>query len=76
MFVHLDYRGKGISKTVLNELEKWAQDNGFKKAILETGTKQFEAIGLYQKSGYKKIDNYGQYAGIETSVCMLKELSK
>ncbi len=74
MFVERDYRGKGISKIILNELEKWAQESGYRKAVLETGTKQNEAIGLYQKSGYKKIDNYGQYAGVETSVCMLKEL--
>lgn len=74
MFVQRDYRGKGISKIVLNELEKWAQKSGYKKAVLETGTKQIEAVGLYQKSGYKIIDNYGQYTGVETSVCMLKEL--
>ncbi|MEJ2616680.1 MAG: GNAT family N-acetyltransferase [Ignavibacteriaceae bacterium] len=74
MFVQSNYRGKGISKIVLNELEKWAQESGFQKAVLETGTKQIEAVGLYQKSGYKIMDNYGQYAGIETSVCMRKEL--
>jgi putative acetyltransferase len=74
MFVHKNFRGKGISKILLNELEKWATENEFKKYVLETGTKQHEAIGLYQKSGYKKIDNYGQYTGIETSVCMMKEL--
>lgn len=76
MFVQKKFRGKGISKYLLNELEKWALENGFRKSILETGTKQHEAIGLYQKSGYRKIDNYGQYAGIETSICMMKELTK
>ncbi len=74
MFVKKDYRGRGISKIILTELEKRAVDQGFKKAILETGVKQVEAIGLYKKSGYKIIENYGQYAGIETSVCMLKDL--
>ena len=74
MFVRKEYRGKGTSKVVLNELESWAAGEGFKKAVLETGTKQNEAIGLYQKSGYKRIDNYGQYAGVETSICMIKEL--
>jgi len=73
MFVHKDFRGKGISKSILNELEKWAAEENFKKAVLETGTKQLEAIGLYSKHGYKRIDNYGQYAGLEYSVCMMKE---
>jgi len=62
MVVHKNFRGKGISKTLLNELEKWAIENEFKRTVLETGIKQHEAIGLYRKSGYKKIDNYGQYA--------------
>ncbi|MFZ0454938.1 MAG: GNAT family N-acetyltransferase [Ignavibacteriaceae bacterium] len=75
MFVHKDYRSKGISKFLLIELENWAMEKGFKKAVLETGTKQIEAIGLYQKSGYKRIDNYGQYAGIDSSVCMLKKFT-
>ena len=55
MFVHCNYRGKGISKIVLNKLEKLAQESGFKKDVLETGIKQTEAIELYQKSGYKKL---------------------
>jgi putative acetyltransferase len=58
MFVRKNNRGKGISKIVLNELEKWAAENKFKKAVLETGVKQSEAIGLYMNSGYKNIENY------------------
>jgi hypothetical protein len=42
--------------------------------VLETGKRQPEAIGLYEKSGYKAIPNYGQYAGVENSVCFEKEL--
>ena len=74
MFVLKDYRGKGISKNVLKELENWAVEEGFKKAVLETGVNQQEAIGLYSKSMYKRIDNYEPYTGLETSICMLKEL--
>lgn len=59
MFVSSAYRSKGISKLVLQELEKWARDLGYSKTILETGSKQFEAIGLYQKNGYTRIENYG-----------------
>lgn len=74
MFVKLDYRGKGISKLVLNELEKWALELGYENAVLETGMKQFEAIGLYSKCGYVKIENYGQYIGNNNSICMGKSL--
>ncbi|MFZ4783646.1 MAG: GNAT family N-acetyltransferase [Armatimonadaceae bacterium] len=72
MFVLPEYRGKGIAGAVLSELEQWAAELGYTRCILETGQMQPEAIRLYQKSGYSIIPNYGQYAGVENSVCMEK----
>lgn len=76
MFVRLEQRGKGVAVEILNELENWAIENGFKFAVLETGFNQPEAIRLYEKSGYKVIPNYGQYEGVENSVCMKKTLDR
>lgn len=75
MFVNKKYRGQGISKKILAELETWAKELGYNFALLETGYKQNEAIGLYERFGYKKTDNYDQYIGIETSICMKKKIS-
>ncbi|HVE59143.1 MAG TPA: GNAT family N-acetyltransferase [Pyrinomonadaceae bacterium] len=75
MFVRPEYRGKGVAGIVLKELENWAGEAGFEFAVLETGKKQPEAIRLYEKSGYALIPNYGQYAGIENSICMKKSLN-
>lgn len=72
MYVLNEERKKGIALKVLNELEVWSKELGFDSCILETGIMQPEAIGLYQKAGYKLIPNYGQYAGVENSVCMRK----
>lgn len=72
MFVRKEYRGKGISKLVLKELEAWACEKGFKTAVLETGIAQPEAIGLYVNGGYVKTENYGPYIGNKNSVCMTK----
>jgi GNAT superfamily N-acetyltransferase len=72
MFVPEKARSKGIATLVLRELEEWAKELGFNKCILETGLKQPEAIRLYEKNGYAKIPNYGQYAGTENSVCFEK----
>jgi GNAT superfamily N-acetyltransferase len=58
MYVKPDFRGKGLSKKILTELESWALASGFTKTILETGSKQTEAIGLYSKSGYIRIDKF------------------
>lgn len=74
MFVPMKLRGKGIASLVLNELEKWTIELDYKKCILETGKRQPEAIALYKKNGYLQIPNYGQYIGIENSVCFIKEL--
>jgi hypothetical protein len=59
---------------ILRELEQWAVELRFETCILETGTRQIEALKLYPKNGYKVVDNYGQYAGIENSVCFGKSL--
>jgi putative acetyltransferase len=75
MFVLPDKRRKGIASMVLQELEKWAKESGCKKCILETGKRQPEAIGLYKKNHYEIIQNYGQYAGMESSVCFEKNLT-
>ncbi|MBD3749401.1 MAG: GNAT family N-acetyltransferase [Sphingobacteriales bacterium] len=72
MYVKPEHRGKGIAFQVLVALEFWAKEVGFKKCILETGYQQPEAIALYKKSGYQIIPNYGQYAGVENSVCFAK----
>ena len=74
MFVRPENRGQGIAVEILKELENWAAGIGFKSAVLETGKKQPEAIRLYAKSGYELIPNYGQYEGLENSVCMKKSL--
>lgn len=72
MFVRENLRGRGIAGKVLVELETWAKELNFSECVLETGLKQPEAIRLYQKSSYEIIPNYGQYEGIENSVCMRK----
>lgn len=74
MYVPVSNRGKGIATKILAELEDWAKELGFSKCILETGKMQPEAIGLYKKNGYKITPNYGQYAGVENSVCFEKQV--
>ena len=74
MFVKDEYRSKGIATKVLIELENWTKELGFSKCILETGLAQPEAIHLYKKNNYGVIPNYGQYVGVDNSVCMEKVL--
>ena len=74
MYVKPESRGRRIAALVLAELESWAAELGFTKCILETGHKQPEAIALYRREGYSVIPNYGQYVGVDNSVCLKKTL--
>ena len=72
MFVLSEKRGKGIAQKILQELEFWAKELGYKKCVLETGKRQVEAVKFYTKFNYKIIENYGQYKGIDNSICFEK----
>lgn len=74
MYVPPHARKNGIATIVLSELENWMRELGYHRAILETGKMQPEAIALYTKNGYSVIPNFGQYAGVENSVCFEKAL--
>jgi putative acetyltransferase len=74
MYVLPDKRGYGIASSILGELEVWAKELNYARCILETGQKQPEAIALYKREGYQVIPNYGQYEGIDNSVCFEKIL--
>ncbi len=74
MYVLPRFRGQGIAKTILLDLENWTKELGYTKCVLETGKRQPEAIQLYKSKGYKIISNYGQYIGIENSICFQKYL--
>ncbi|MOA13199.1 putative N-acetyltransferase YsnE [compost metagenome] len=74
MYVKEDYRRKGVASAVLKELEEWAKELNYSSLILETGKAQPEAIALYERKAFSVIPNYGQYAGVENSVCMKKAI--
>lgn len=74
MFTLPESRGKGLAGMILSELQNWAKEMDYKRCILETGIRQKEAVSLYNKTGFITIPNYGQYEGIDNSVCFEKIL--
>lgn len=72
MFVRQEARKQGLATQVLLALENWARELECHTCVLETGKQQPEAIALYEKNGYRLIPNYGQYIGVENSVCFKK----
>ena len=76
MFTLESHRAKGLAGMVLTELENWAKELGYARTVLETGVRQTEAVEFYKKKRYQPIDNYGQYAGVENSLCFEKVLAE
>ncbi|MFD2166371.1 GNAT family N-acetyltransferase [Thalassotalea euphylliae] len=54
MYVDPDYRGRGLSKTIIDELCHWGKSQGVIEVILEVYDKNVQAIRAYEKSGFKK----------------------
>jgi putative acetyltransferase len=74
LYVPKTYRGKGIAKALIKELERYLFLNSIGIARLETGIHQHEAIGLYKRLGYSKVAPFGDYAEDPLSVFMEKKL--
>lgn len=74
MYVVHSARGKGIASGILEALENWAKELAYSRCVLETGVRQPDAIALYKKNRYLLTQNYGQYIGVENSLCFEKLL--
>lgn len=75
MYVAADARRRGIGRAMLARLEDEARALGLERLVLETGTRQAEALALYAGWGFMPMLAYGEYAASpETSVCMSKVL--
>lgn len=74
VYIKKEFRGRGISKLLMEQIEKKAMELGYHYLILETGKAFLPAVSLYQGLGYEIIDNYGQYADMPLSLCMKKVL--
>ncbi|GAA2310669.1 GNAT family N-acetyltransferase [Streptomyces hawaiiensis] len=74
MYVVDALRGRGLARRVLAALEEDARAAGRRRMVLETGTKQPEAIALYTSSGYEPCTKFGYYRFHDASRCFAKRL--
>jgi putative acetyltransferase len=55
LYTRPQFRGTGLGRAMMEHLEARAMDHGIRVFRLETGVDQPEAIGLYEKMGYRRI---------------------
>jgi len=61
VYVADDYRGQGLSKELMLDLEERARMAGIQTMVLQTGALQPAAHGLYESLGYERVDVYPPY---------------
>jgi GNAT superfamily N-acetyltransferase len=76
MYVRSNARRGGLAREMLAELERTAAAAGHHRMILETGSKQPEAVALYRAAGYADVPAFGYYADAPLSIHLAKPLGE
>lgn len=74
MFIRPTWRGRGLSRKVLETIEETALEIGLRRLNLETGADSLAARALYESSGYVYCPPFGAYQPDPLSVFMTKSL--
>ena len=75
LFVLPKRRGQGLSRKIMDELERLASQNKVKCIKLETGIRQPAAIGLYKSLGFKETKAFHPYFTHEYHLYFEKKLT-
>jgi putative acetyltransferase len=76
LYVNPSYRGKGLSRRIMQILLYYAGEVQIPLIRLETGPKQIQSINLYENLGFKRCSSFGPYQDNPQSVFMELGLSQ
>lgn len=76
MYVSPAARGRGVARALLAELERTALEAGYGRMVLETGSRQPEALALYKSAGYVDVPRFGYYADEPEAVHLGKTIAE
>lgn len=60
MFVSPGFRGLGLGRRILTELDRIAAEHGCRAVRLDSSAYLTEAIGLYRSAGYREVPPYNK----------------
>ncbi len=58
LYLHRDYRGKGLGSLLMSVSVNEARKLGYKSIVLDSMLKYEDALKLYERFGFEKIDRY------------------
>jgi putative acetyltransferase len=73
MYVRPQFRRTRLGKLMLKHLETYAREQGATVLRLETGIYRPEAMGLYERMGYKPIGSFAPYDASSTTLSRFYE---
>ena len=74
VYIAPGFRGRGLSRTLMNAVEDVARATGVQHLVLETGLMQPESLGLYLRMGYDPVESFGVFSDEPGSRCFGKRL--
>jgi len=75
LYVRAGHRGNGHSRVIMGVAEAVARRVGATALSLVTGVAQHEAIGLYERTGYRRTPPYGDFGYEDTTRYYAKDLA-
>jgi GNAT superfamily N-acetyltransferase len=76
VFVAAGFRRRGLAQVLMSALEDAAARAGHRTVVLNTGTRQPEALALYATLGYRPVPGFGVYADAPGAVFLGKDLGR
>jgi GNAT superfamily N-acetyltransferase len=76
VYVEPGFRRRGLAQLLMAELERTAVTAGHRAVVLNTGSRQPEALALYGALGYAPVGGYGIYADAPGAVFLGKDLPR
>jgi ribosomal protein S18 acetylase RimI-like enzyme len=75
VYVAPEFRRQGLAQLLMAALEDSAAAAGARSVVLNSGSRQPEALALYAALGYTSAAGYGVYAGLPGAVFLGKRLT-
>ena len=68
VFLRAEYRGRGISKALVETVESYAREQGCRTLFLDTNSELEPAVSLYRRMGFQVVFQQGRYIQMEKGI--------